>query len=576
MLGLSTSARDHYEQALACEKRADHAGALTSLNEAIRLDPQNADAHYVRGLIFEFNGDYDGAVEELETVRRLQPRTIDALVIERVAPSNLLRIIRVGPRMEYLLRMRFGEEGSPDAKIRAREAIAGDLARIRRRRGTAHYTGGNFDEAIGDFSETIRLEPSDTRAYFLRGRAYCARGRFKEAIADFNESVAVDPPAAQVMLGNCYKEIGDYDKAITALSAAIRLDRSNADAYFARAATYHLKGEAGKAVSDYTETLRLDPKRVQAHEGRGDAYRKLGDNERARADEESARRLLQERDQPGALGMPPSAIRVAARALVLAAVIYRAEMESDPTGEEWRKKLIRWVHALGLDSELERSERDLLHTPIGGADEDAVANGYWRASGLGVLAWALHRFELPPYDQLIDLPQAAASLGFSEQLLAAMDMGRARELLQVAGLRPREEIQRFASHITIASWRLRQFQIDPDRAVRSMDFDVRSGRPVAVEGSSALRKNEGPGIGERMDFAAYLRRHPRFKEHWLDGLRLIDDDLAIGDKTLADASVEEVQQCTSNAIECQIAAYWLQGDDPTYSNVSPSTLLSAC
>jgi hypothetical protein len=33
--------------------------------------------------------------------------------------------------------------------------------------------------------------------------------------------------------------------------------------------------------------------------------------------------------------------------------------------------------------------------------------------------------------------------------------------------------------------------------------------------------------------------------------------------------------CLDEAIR-RIAVYWLQGDDPTYSNVAPSTLLSAC
>src|SRR5262249_13989591 len=161
--------------------------------------------------------------------------TIDALVIERIASSGLLRIIRVGPRMQYLIRFMFGAEGSPDAKTITREAIASDLARIRRKRGKAQYRGGNIDQAIGDFSETIQLEPSDALACFLRARAYCARGRFQDAIGDLTQCIGVDPPAVQLQLGNCYKEVGNYDSAVAALSAAIRLDRSNADAFFARA-----------------------------------------------------------------------------------------------------------------------------------------------------------------------------------------------------------------------------------------------------------------------------------------------------------------------------------------------------
>jgi hypothetical protein len=73
-----------------------------------------------------------------------------------------------------------------------------------------------------------------------------------------------------------------------------------------------------------------------------------------------------------------------------------------------------------------------------------------------------------------------------------------------------------------------------------------------------------------------LRAHPSFKEYWLDGLRFIDGDLAIGNRRIADASPEEIKKCTSIATERHIAAYWLQGSDETYSKVIPATLLSAC
>ena len=77
-----------------------------------------------------------------------------------------------------------------------------------------------------------------------------------------------------------------------------------------------------------------------------------------------------------------------------------------------------------------------------------------------------------------------------------------------------------------------------------------------------------------MDFAAYLRDFPRFQEYWLDGLRFVGGDLAIGANSVTEAPLEQVNNCTSIAEERQIAAYWLQGDKRVYSEVSPDTLLS--
>jgi len=79
-----------------------------------------------------------------------------------------------------------------------------------------------------------------------------------------------------------------------------------------------------------------------------------------------------------------------------------------------------------------------------------------------------------------------------------------------------------------------------------------------------------------MNLVKYLQQHPRFKDYWLDQPRLIGGDLAIGDRGIADAFPAEVDRCRSIAVERQIAAYWLQGDDETYSEVNASTLLSGC
>jgi hypothetical protein len=57
----------------------------------------------------------------------------------------------------------------------------------------------------------------------------------------------------------------------------------------------------------------------------------------------------------------------------------------------------------------------------------------------------------------------------------------------------------------------------------------------------------------------YLRAHASFKEQWLDGLRFIDGDLAIGEKCIAGAAREDVKTCTSVTTERQITAYWLEG-----------------
>src|SRR5262249_48262237 len=136
---------------------------------------------------------------------------------------------------------------------------------------------------------------------------------------------------------------------------------------------------------------------------------------------------------------PRPARRVAARALVLAAVVGRASVEmnlrdthSESSGPVSDQVLAR-LKRLGLTSELEPEERAFLSAPLGGVDPVLVTNAAARGEGLAVLAWALNRLALPPYDEPAFPPdRAQKSVGFENPDVA-------RELLTSATLRPPAE-----------------------------------------------------------------------------------------------------------------------------------------
>jgi hypothetical protein len=225
--------------------------------------------------------------------------------------------------------------------------------------------------------------------------------------------------------------------------------------------------------------------------------------------------------------------------MVLSAVVARAFLEKDlqqpGNPEKTRAEVLGFLSDLAIAGELEREERDLLKTRVGRADKAIAANASWRGEGLAVLAWSLGQFQLPAYDEAVVPIAAQDSVGLANAAFA-------RELLDSATLRPAEDIERFATHATVVTWRLRQFRMAP----------------------------------LPLHFAAYMRAQASFRETWLEGLRFVDGDLAIGDRAISNADPEKVAHCERIALQRQIAVYWIQGDHPTYSKVDPSTLLSAC
>ena len=94
------------------------------------------------------------------------------------------------------------------------------------------------------------------------------------------------------------------------------------------------------------------------------------------------------------------------------------------------------------------------------ADERAKVDATWRLEGLGVLAWALGRFELPPYDQLVVPKDLIHSLGFP-------DVEPARELVASPSLRPPAELEALRKQTLGLHWRLRNYTLRPQAMGRT-------------------------------------------------------------------------------------------------------------
>lgn len=59
-------------------------------------------------------------------------------------------------------------------------------------RGAYYYNRGSYDEAMPDFDQTLRIDPRFTDALLNRGAIYLFRGDVARANADFNAAIRVD------------------------------------------------------------------------------------------------------------------------------------------------------------------------------------------------------------------------------------------------------------------------------------------------------------------------------------------------------------------------------------------------
>lgn len=188
--------------------------AIVSYTKTIEYLPEYGDAYLRRGIVWFKKGDYLVAALDFEFASTLNYND---------------------PRPEMWRGLALSMIGQTRLAISAHSAaIDFDSLYVPARvnRGLAYMELQDYIAATIDFSEAIRLEPSNPQHYYKRGVALAKRGMTDRAIASYNE--------------------------------AIRLDPKSAEAYYNRGVAYSQLGKSAEAARDRAQALQLNPSLTQS------------------------------------------------------------------------------------------------------------------------------------------------------------------------------------------------------------------------------------------------------------------------------------------------------------------------
>ena len=144
--------------------------ALAEFDEAIRVDPQDAEAYRYRGLAY-YRKVPSGEIAEDPAKRAF---SYFGPVTEYYAIEELNRVI---------------------ADVNIAIELNPDDAESYRFRGIAYRKMGDLQQAIVDFNRALQLNPDYAAAYANRASAYGELGRFQNSVEDYGEAIRLYPYA---------------------------------------------------------------------------------------------------------------------------------------------------------------------------------------------------------------------------------------------------------------------------------------------------------------------------------------------------------------------------------------------
>ena len=159
--------------------------------------------------------------------------------------------------------------------------------------GIAFIKAGDWDKAIHELSEAIRVDSKYVRAYEYRGMAYFAKGDMDGALSDFNRVIQLDPTNEGVLFNraNVYRAKHKPDEALADFNQCLLLNPKNTNALLIRAWIYRSQNKFPEAISDCSAALRLNPQDIRGLQLRGYCHRMEGHFEQALRDDREVTRM---------------------------------------------------------------------------------------------------------------------------------------------------------------------------------------------------------------------------------------------------------------------------------------------
>jgi tetratricopeptide (TPR) repeat protein len=126
------------------------------------------------------------------------------------------------------------------------------------RRGLAYCRKGEYDRAIADFEQAIRLSPNYSDGYNSRAWTLFKAGQAEEAKLDADKSIELAPNSDNFdTRGHILLALGDTEGALDDFNEALRENADSISSLWGRGQAYEAQGLPAEAITDFNKAIEL-------------------------------------------------------------------------------------------------------------------------------------------------------------------------------------------------------------------------------------------------------------------------------------------------------------------------------
>ncbi len=245
---------------LAHYRQGDFRHAIPALESVVKDVPDSLQARYLLGQCYFFTDRYVEAVDTLEPLWSQQSRDLNYLYVLVIAADKAER-----------------KELGDRALARLAE-VGGDSAEVHLLVGKAMLQLEAYDDATSELTAAAQADPNLPFVHFNLGMLYSKKGDYERAKAEFLKDIALEPD----MVFN-YDEIGNVffltendAQAEKSYRQALHLEPQMLNPRLGLARLYQRQGQYEKALTELQAAAKLDPESSRIHYLRGQILLRMG------------------------------------------------------------------------------------------------------------------------------------------------------------------------------------------------------------------------------------------------------------------------------------------------------------